>query len=937
MTRSEWEAQKAELERKLRKAAFDSPEEAQLRQEYRSLLTLEADLEPEQAGPEDPQNVRNIQAQRDYIEHARDVYTGNVEIHQEVPPEDTSHLREAYLHHVIETCGQVELSGIDRKAVDQQTEACLDLSAIYTALLTRSTDFQDTDVEAITRDHRQEHQLSALEQLNRHQRLVLLGEPGSGKSTFVKFVAMCLAGESLSDLHCAKLTRLTSPLPDEQGEDTDEPQNWEHGALLPLVVILRDFAARGLPSDGETATGKHLWNFICRTLDERRLGGYADSLETLLHKEGGLLLLDGLDEVPKAGLRRGQIKQAVEDFAGVFHRCRILVTSRTYAYQKQEWRLKHFQETVLAPFTDGQIRRFVGRWYRHMAEIRAKDLENAQGRAELLKRAIFSRPRLHDFAQRPLLLTLMTSLHAWRGGSLPEKRGELYAEATDMLLDWWEQDKVVRNAKGEILASQPSLTEMLRVGKDALQGLLNRLAFEAHQGQADLVGTADIPEEKLVTRLMKICKNAELNPTLLLSYLSERAGLLVSRGVEVYSFPHRSFQEYLAAYYLTSQQNYPDNIAELARNEPNRWREVLLLAAAKASDIAPMIWTLAEALCYQNPDDGWSAQDAWGALFAAQTLVESAQLDEISPPNQLKVKRIQDWLVAILTEQQPFDPSTHSGQRSTQGKPSPFPVVERALAGNLLAVLGDPRPGVGLREDGLPDIEWCEVPGGTFLMGEEYELKELSLPDFQISRYPVTNAQYRAFIDDGGYTERWRNCWTNESWKWREKGHITEPDWRGGDFDLANHPVVRVSWHEATAFGQWLTMRLRATGELNETQEIRLPTGTEWEKAARGVDGRTYPWGDEEITPEHANYDETDLGATNTVGCFSKGRSPYGCEEMSGNVWEWCQDLYLSSGSRRVMRGGAWIYFAGFCRAAFRDPLGPGFRNGFIGFRLLRT
>src|SRR6185503_20722174 len=106
-------------------------------------------------------------------------------------------------------------------------------------------------------------------------------------------------------------------------------------------------------------------------------------------------------------------KHAVEDFGRSFKKCRILVTSRTYAYQKQDWRLPGFAEAVLAPFSPGQIRRFVKGWYRHMADLRGLHPDDAQGRAAQLEGAIFGSERLAELAQRPLLLTLMASLHAW--------------------------------------------------------------------------------------------------------------------------------------------------------------------------------------------------------------------------------------------------------------------------------------------------------------------------------------------------------------------------------------------------------------------------------------------------------------------------------------------------------------------------------------------
>ena len=128
-------------------------------------------------------------------------------------------------------------------------------------------------------------------------------------------------------------------------------------------------------------------------------------------------MLDGLDEVPDANQRRGQVKSAVEQFAAAFPRVRVLVTSRTYAYQQQEWKLNGFAEAGLAPFSAVQIRAFVDRWYAHVGPARGLSVNDIQGRALLLNEAIRRNPRLSELAIRPLLLTLMASLHAWRGGS----------------------------------------------------------------------------------------------------------------------------------------------------------------------------------------------------------------------------------------------------------------------------------------------------------------------------------------------------------------------------------------------------------------------------------------------------------------------------------------------------------------------------------------
>ena len=936
------------------------------------------------------------------------------------PSVDVASLRDAYLNRLLETCGQVFLSGIDKKAAGQGVDTCLQLSAIYTALFTLSAKREQIlsrkGAKAVSfSEEAGVDRLSALQQLNKHKRLVLLGDPGSGKSTFINFVALCLAGQLLDDPF-ANLASLTAPLPTEKAEEKAQAQSWDHGALVPVRIILRDFAARGLPPAQQRASAKHLWQFLTQELEDEALERYTPYLREYLRTHGGVVLFDGLDEVPEAEQRRTQIKQVVESFARAFPKCRIVVTSRTYAYQQQEWRLSGFREAVLAPFAQEQIQEFIERWYRHGAEVRGMNPENARGQAELLKQAILKSKRLYSLAERPLLLTLMASLHYWRGGSLPEKREELYNDTVDLLLDWWERPKVVRGADGKVIVAQNSLTELLNVGKDRVRNLLNYLAFQAHSSQADLVGTADITEQTLKTELMNISQNPDLRPQRLLEYLSNRAGLLVPRGVGIYTFPHRTFQEYLSACYLTDQDDYPENVAELGRQHPDRCREVVLLAGARVSrNSAPQIWWLAEALCYQDipgvadvsflthpspSQEGIASEplavqeDAWGALLAGQALAETANLEQISPRNQSKANRIRQWLVAILTERAP--------QSATA---EPFSAVERAQAGDLLAVFGDERCGVGLK-NGLPDIEWCEVPEGTFLMGSELELVEaeweeiqpelqgpdwndalrkiykqiffsehpqhtVALSTYHISRYPITNVQYRVFIDDGGYTEKWKQCWMPEGWQWREENNITEPDWVGGAFDLSNHPVVRLSWYEAVAFCAWLTERLRGTHP-SSSQEgktpplppsrgellLRLPTEAEWEYAARGPEGRKFPWKGTEITPEQANYKATNLSATSAVGCFPGGQAWCDAEEMAGNVWEWCRDWFqseyyakspdrnpqgpesgeelLAGGPVRVRRGGSWYNPTGGVRGAYRHWGWPHRRSDGFGFRPVR-
>ncbi|MCK6561171.1 SUMF1/EgtB/PvdO family nonheme iron enzyme [candidate division KSB1 bacterium] len=854
-------------------------------------------------------------------------------------------LRHAYLNHLFSEARKLSLSGIDPKAASSEQESRLQLDAVYTALFTQSAEAWEAGGKP-GRMEREQRRLSALEQLNQHQRLVLLGDPGSGKSTFVNFVTLCLAGEALEKEE-ANLKLLTQPLPSEKEEDKKRPQPWLYGALLPVRVILRDFAATGLPAAGTAATAQHLWQFLAAELERHNLGDFAPHLRTELLNAGGLLLLDGLDEVPEAHQRRQQLKQAVEDFVSCYGKCRVLVTSRTYAYQKQDWRLNGFAETVLAPFIKPQIENFVDHWYNHIAKLRGMNPDDAQGRAVLLKRAISASTSLQGLAERPLLLTLMASLHAWRGGSLPEKREELYSDTVDLLLDWWESPKVVREPDGQVRVLQPSLAEYLKVDRKKVRELLHELAFQAHAAQPDLAGTADVAEEKLISGLLRLNTNPDVRPQRLIEYLSQRAGLLLPRGVQVYTFPHRTFQEYLTACYLTDH-DYPDTVARLARQDPNRWREVALLAGAKAAGgSASTIWLLVDALCENDYSaEAVSAADVWGAHLAGQALAEAGDLKQLNPRNQNNLARVQEWLKQIMRK-------------------SDFPATERALAGNSLAQLGDPRPEVMT----LDHLEFCLVPAGDFWMGHKDEGEEAAphlnkqlSSDYWISRFPITVAQFQLFVNA---TEH----------KLGNPGCLKDP---------ANRPVRWVSWYEAMEFCDWLTQHWRKQGLLPKQWRVQLPSEAEWEKAARGglkvpkpplvrpvrelaattlkltaneEPQRRFPWG-ENADANRANYVDTKINDPSAVGCFPGGKSLCGCEEMAGNVWEWTRSLWgkdfmtpefkypydpadgreninAPSEILRVLRGGAFSGPQGYVRCACRNRTNPDHRNFNFGFRVV--
>jgi formylglycine-generating enzyme required for sulfatase activity len=247
---------------------------------------------------------------------------------------------------------------------------------------------------------------------------------------------------------------------------------------------------------------------------------------------------------------------------------------------------------------------------------------------------------------------------------------------------------------------------------------------------------------------------------------------------------------------------------------------------------------------------------------------------------------------------------------------------KRVKIGDRLAEIGDPRAGVGLRADGLPDISWCEVPAGEITL-EKID-KTFTVDPFYIGKYPVTWIQYRSFLEaqDGYRDKRW---WEGLAERKSEPGEQYRK--------LDNHPSERVSWYDAVAFCHWLTKRLG--------YEIRLPTEWEWQQAATGGDpANEYPWG-ASWDSDRANTIECGLSRTTAVGLYPQGASPVGALDMSGNVREWCLNEYENpkrvepeGEKNRSVRGGSWFGALGNARCAYRVNYGPDDRSSGVGFRL---
>jgi formylglycine-generating enzyme required for sulfatase activity len=218
-----------------------------------------------------------------------------------------------------------------------------------------------------------------------------------------------------------------------------------------------------------------------------------------------------------------------------------------------------------------------------------------------------------------------------------------------------------------------------------------------------------------------------------------------------------------------------------------------------------------------------------------------------------------------------------------------------------------------------------EIPAGPFTFGSdtsepnEGPAQIIDLPAFQVDRFEVANEDFTLFVNATDYQTEAEQSGANKTWQSYVEGK-------------GNHPVVKVSWNDAQAYCEWLGKR--------------LPTEMEWEKAARGEEGSLFPWGNE-FDPAKANIKATGIRGTVAVGSFAGGASPYGVEDMAGNVWEWTSSTYQAypnsdyqddfySDNLYVTRGGGWFDEEAQIRTANRSAAAPESANDDLGFRCVQ-
>jgi len=787
---------------------------------------------------------------------------------------------------------QRQLPDLSLKGIRPKAAYPVRLPDIYVPALVMPRQ-RGSDAEGHLQAERHESLVPLLACLDRES-LYLSGAPGSGKTTFCRWLCWLLSEGRLMEHPIA------AP------EDFQEQLPSDLIGRLPVLCRLREFWGHmDCQRDNGSWTRPQLEQGLADWLDSKRPDGLsADAFREWLAQGRCLLIFDGFDEVPErhdapagpcyphATLLSG-LADALPDWQAQGNR--ILLTSRPYGLDEAEQRRLGLDESPLQPLPDGLQQLFIRRWYLATHGGEGSEL------AAALWRHLDERDDawLNDLVANPLLLTALCVKYS-EGQVLPTDQYELFDAVVENTLYGRYRD-----AATEILPVRRRL-EAIAWGMQSGEVLAMQASCPVAEIHCDQV-------DRLLAHhagLNPLSEAGSAQPAQRRDELLTRSGLLLPHGTHQAGFYHLIFQDFFAAEHVLHDPSGPAKDLLQRHAADPRWHSlfVFLLSGLnrRGNGLDGPLNTFGEVLRPQLTRDTLQHNALPAILWGRCLELAYTQIPELGA---LGEEFAAACLAALEVVEDP-------GERSR-------------LFDSLARLDLDRRPGVGLGADGLPDIDWVDIPAGEFIYGEGDAATSLSLDGFRIARYPITNVQYQTFIDEGGYEDlRW--------WQDIKRIEPVESTWRE-----RNRPRETVCWYEALAYCRWLSDRLGVA--------VSLPTEQQWEKAARGADGRVYPWGND-YSPGRANVCEpaVDIGPnflrqTSAVGLYPAGASPAGVLDMAGNLWEWCLNMYKEtsviaaddSNNQRVLRGGSWFVNPEFARSAFRDGVRPGGRHSGVGFRVL--
>jgi formylglycine-generating enzyme required for sulfatase activity len=723
-----------------------------------------------------------------------------------------------------------------------------------------------------------ERQAVPLQQALQSPRVVLVGDPGAGKSTFLRRIAFAACETLLGKNALAAEEMIPKPCP--------FPILIRAASLAEYIRKRKEVPLGGYPT--ELYAPAWLIHYLDSVSRENNWDLDADFFREKLDGPC-LLMIDGLDEVPDR-IQRKAMARLVERTARASE-ARVVATSRPPAYGG-ETVIPGFVTIQIGPLEDKAIATFVENWCRALHGAGAK----AEAHHAELMDAIGSKPEIEEMARNPVMLTALAVLH-WNRKRLPDQRSELYQS----VLGWLA---AAREEKRTISAKQ------------CLE-LMKHLAFtmlaDPKGKQAEVTRFA---AARILAPMFRGLSEDE-QPAAAERFLNEEeidSGILVSRG-NTLRFWHLTFQEYLAAVALASRDtDRPKLLFDEGKLYRPEWRETVLL--------------LAGILCGQ----GTERIDAFLA-----GILDGLGSDPPLAPRARTVgligrilQDLQSWNYRIA------DPRYQSNLDRMIGIFDAKAVHEidfqtRLEAAEALGQAGDPR---------LEQDNWVRMEGGPFRMGaqkpddseafeQESPMHQVEVSPFLIGRYPVTVFEYASFIDSGGYAEE-------KLWQAGRYGEFAAPGHWQRQLRYPNRPVVEVSWYEAAAYCAWAEGRLPTEAEWEcaaraGREGVRYPWGNQQPDQFRANYIEVGPL---QPTPV-GMYPE---GAT-PQGIYDLAGNVYEwTADWSGGYSEAAakNPKGPEEGNMRVLRGGSFGNGSGVLRAASRGGGGPDGRGGFLGFRCVR-
>jgi formylglycine-generating enzyme required for sulfatase activity/DNA-binding SARP family transcriptional activator/energy-coupling factor transporter ATP-binding protein EcfA2 len=823
------------------------------------------------------------------------------------PPEpDLEQMRADYLTHLQHSYHALDFKGIPHLSA---LTSVIALEDVYIPLLARpelpvgeswerrrlaGRDFDqhilpDEALSAIFRD-KPSPPVRVEEALRQKSRLVILGDPGSGKTTMLKHLALSLA------------------------RNKDAP--------LPILIPLNAYA-RALTRHDCNLNSFLPEHYAGRSVDVAALGPLFDDA---ICQGQAVILLDGLDEVHSG---RAAVVDKVEEFAidAVRKGNKIVVTSRIVGYREAPLAVNDWAIYTLLDFDTESIQQFVTCWCQSFEKSIHGDTPQAHLAAEKERRdlleAIESNPGVARLASNPLLLTILAFIKR-QGIELPRSRIKLYDRYLETLIEAWNKVRSLdKTPAGGSLDFEVTL--------DILGPLALRLRHENPTfGLVSEHQLLDWLKEYYVGEQWGLKPGpAYQNAVQFLHKIRRYSNMLIERGEGQFGFIHLTFEETLAAHGLVSagQVEFHRSLELIQTHLTDpAWYETIRLALGVWGILHRQPLVAGEVL------QAMLRMECDGKESCQNILMAGACLEDIgeSGTGRLAANEVISALQTTM-ENRSLPPTT---QRDAG-----------FILGRLVAI------SPAFLHPICPDLDDFIFPDYSVINSQS----------FRIAKYPVTNLQYRRFIDADGYSRK--EFWSDEGWSWRfgQYDRIAKNEylkllkkrslvrrgepyyWHDAKWNNPLAPVVGVSWFEAEAYCCWLTMT-RDDGEV-----YRLPTEEEWERAARGSEGREYAWGndydlDKFNSAAFWNRDDgndwvkdTNVSSTTIVSQFPEGRTPDGIYDLTGNVWEWTASWYDDEKVKRVVRGASWGDQRKKVPCVYRDWLSPVDYVNVIGFRVFTS